>query len=294
MHLHPTGSGTGRPCQCRYWQFAVADLEAIGFWTVLVEKRVGRVQASAVEGTDVPGQIPPPHRKDQPVSPLPALTRRSVLGLAPVALTVGLAGSVPAAAVIDDDDDHDHSVATPRNAAQVAFHDAMRKLWEDHVTWTRLAIVTFAAGYDGFDATAARLLQNQVDIGDAIKPFYGDAAGAQLTGLLHDHITIAVEILQAAKAGDTAAFTDASARWYANANDIADFLSAANPQFWPNDMMRADMKTHLDQTLSEAAHELAGNYAASVADYEDAHLHILAMADMLSSGIIGQFPKHFR
>jgi hypothetical protein len=209
---------------------------------------------------------------------------------------MGLVGSVPAAAVMEDDDDQGHSVATPRNAAQVAFHDAMRKLWEDHVTWTRLAIVTFAAGYDGFGATAARLLQNQVDIGDAIKPFYGDAAGAQLTALLHDHITIAVEILQAAKAGDTDAFNEANAGWYANANDIADFLSAANPQFWPNDMMRADMKTHLDQTLAEAAHELAGDpdgYAASVSDYEDIHAHILAMADVLSSGLIGQFPSRF-
>ena len=200
---------------------------------------------------------------------------------------------MPAVAVIDDDVDQGHPVSTPRNAAQVAFHDAMRKLWEDHVTWTRLAIVTFAADYAGFDATAGRLLQNQVDIGDAIKPFYGDAAGAQLTALLHDHITIAVEILQAAKAGDTDAFNEANARWYANANDIADFLSAANPQFWPNDMMRADMKTHLDQTLTEAANELAGNFAASVADYEETHVHILAMADMLSSGIIGQFPSHF-
>jgi hypothetical protein len=222
------------------------------------------------------------------------LTRRSVLGFAPVALTLGLAGSVPAVAVVDAGVDHDHSVSTPRNAAQVAFHDAMRKLWEDHVTWTRLAIVTFAAGYGGFDATAARLLQNQVHIGDAIKPFYGDAAGAQLTALLHDHSTIAVEILHAAKTADTAAFNEASARWYANANDIADFLSAANPQFWPKNMMRADMTTHLDQTLAEAAHELAGDYVRSVADYEAAHLHILPMADMLSSGIIGQFPKRFR
>jgi hypothetical protein len=227
------------------------------------------------------------------MSPLPALTRRSVLGFAPAALTLGLAGSVPAVAVVDDGVDHDHPVATPGNAAQVAFHDAMRKLWEDHVTWTRLAIVTFAADYEGFDATAARLLQNQVDIGDAIKPFYGDAAGAQLTALLHDHITIAVEILQAAKAGDTVAFDEAKDRWYVNAKDIADFLSAANPEFWSKQMMRADMKTHLDQTLAEAADELAGEYEQSVADYEEAHLHILAMADVLSSGIIGQFPSRF-
>ena len=216
---------------------------------------------------------------------VPMLTRRSVLTMAPAAaLTVGLGGTQAAA----------DPFTTPHNAAQVAFHDAMRKLWEDHVTWTRLAIVTFADGSAGFPATATRLLQNQVDIGDAIKPFYGDAAGTQLTALLQEHINIAVEILQAAKNGDSAAFADASDRWYANANDIADFLSAANPRFRPNATLRADMKTHLDQTLAEAAAELSGDYEGSVAVYEEVHHHILALADTLSSGLIGQFPSHFR
>jgi hypothetical protein len=190
---------------------------------------------------------------------------------------------------------HDHSHPdVPRTSSQVAFHDQMRKLWEDHVTWTRLAIVTFADGSPGFNATAARLLQNQADIGGAIKPFYGSAAGDQLTALLHDHITIAVELLQAAKAGDTPAFDAANARWKANANAIADFLASANPRSWPRDVMRADMQEHLDQTLAEAAHELHGDYAASVADYEAVHQHILAMADLLSSGIVRQFPARFR
>ena len=180
----------------------------------------------------------------------------------------------------------------PHTAAQQAFHDEMRKLWEDHVTWTRLAIVTFAAeGQPGFGPTAARLLQNQVDIGDAIKPFYGVAAGNALTALLHDHITIAVELLQAAKDGNTAAFTDAKDRWYANSDDIADFLAQANPRFWPQSELRAAMRMHLDQTLAEAAHELGGDYAASVADYDAVHAHILAMADLLSSGLIGAFPQ---
>jgi len=200
------------------------------------------------------------------------------------------AASSPSAA----ESHHDHGdLPAPRTPAQIAFHDQMRKLWEDHVTWTRLAIVTFADGSAGFNATAGRLLQNQTDIGDAIKPFFGDAAGTQLTSLLHDHITIAVELLQAAKAGDTAAFNDANTRWYANANQIADFLAAANPRFWPQDVMRADMKTHLDQTLAEASHELGADYADSVTDYEAIHLHILDMADLLSSGIIGKFPQKF-
>lgn len=188
---------------------------------------------------------------------------------------------------------HANAVA-PKAAARNAFHDQMRKLWEDHVTWTRLAIVTFADGSGGFNATAGRLLQNQTDIGDAIKAFYGDAAGNRLTALLDDHITIAVEILQAAKAGDTTAFNAANTRWYANGNDIADFLAAANPRSWPDTVMRADMKEHLDQTLAEAAHELHGQYADSVTDYEAIHAHILMMADQLSSGLIAQFPSRFR
>jgi hypothetical protein len=179
------------------------------------------------------------------------------------------------------------------NARELVFHDQMRKLWEDHITWTRLAIVTFADGSAGFDATAARLLQNQTDIGDAIKPFYGEAAGDQLTALLHDHITIAVELLQAAKAGDTAGFEDAKTRWYANANDIADFLAAANPRFWPRFVIRELMRVHLDQTLAEAQDELTGQYAASVNDYEAIHAHILHMADLLSFGILKTFPWKF-
>jgi hypothetical protein len=191
--------------------------------------------------------------------------------------------------------DHGHVKAVAiHTPSALAFHDQMRKLWEDHVTWTRLAIVDFADGSEGFDATAARLLQNQVDIGNAIKPFYGNAAGTRLTALLHDHITIAVEIMQAAKDGDTAAFNDADARWYANANAIADFLAKANPRFWPQALMRDDMKVHLDQTLAEASDELNGNFTASVNDYDAVHLHILNMADMLSSGIIGAFPSHFK
>lgn len=190
---------------------------------------------------------------------------------------------------------HDHAQVVPgaSTAAEVAFHDQMRKLWEDHITWTRLAIVTFADGSSGFEATAARLMRNQEDIGAAIKPFYGEAAGNQLTALLKDHIGIAVELLQAAKAGDDASLQKAHTAWYANANAIADFLARANPRLWPQDAMRTAMKEHLDQTLDEATHELTGDHAKSVADYEQIHHHILDMADLLSAGIIRAFPSYF-
>ena len=182
--------------------------------------------------------------------------------------------------------------AKPKVDAQT-FHDAMRKLWEDHITFTRLFIVSTFGDLPDQGATAERLLQNQEDIGDAIKPFYGDAAGEQLTALLRDHILIAAEILQAAKNEDTAALEDAVARWYANADDIAEFLNSANPKNWPLEEMKAMMREHLDLTLEEATGQLNGDYAGSIATYEQVHLQALDMADMLSDGIIKQFPSIF-
>jgi hypothetical protein len=136
-------------------------------------------------------------------------------------------------------------------------------------------------------------LANQVDIGNAIKPFSGKDAGNQLTTLLNGHIGIAVDLLHAAKNSDNAAFEQARTEWYDNSDQIADFLAAANPKYWPQDVMRAAMTAHLDQTLAEAAHELNGQYAASVADYDEIHHHILQMADLLSDGIIRTFPNRF-
>jgi len=184
-------------------------------------------------------------------------------------------------------------VAAPAPISRAAFQDAMRQLWEDHITWTRLYIVSAAAGLPDVTPTADRLLKNQSDIGDAIKPFYGDAAGAGLTALLRGHILTAAKLIGAAKAGDTAAVSSASAAWYANADSIATFLSAANPKQWPVATLRAAMKMHLDLTLQEATARLHGDWAADIAAYDAVHRHILQMADVLSDGIIKQFPSRF-
>jgi hypothetical protein len=142
--------------------------------------------------------------------------------------------------------------------------------------------------------TPARLLRNQDDIGDAIKPYYGRAAGNQLTALLKEHILGAVALLKAAKSGDQALIKQRTDEWYANGNEIADFLHKSNPRNWSRKALRRMMKGHLDQTLSEAVHRLTGKYDADVRDYDKIHNHILMMADTLSRGIIKQFPRRFR
>ena len=177
-----------------------------------------------------------------------------------------------------------------------AFRAEMRKLWEDHITWTRLYIVSAATldtDLPDIGPTAERLFQNQADIGAAVGAFYGAQAGDALTALLNDHIAVAAEAITKAKAGDQAGLEDALARWYANADDIARFLADANPQSWPFEMMSAHMRDHLDLTLEEAVARLNGDYAADIAAYDKVHVQILQMADMLSDGIIAAFPGSF-
>jgi hypothetical protein len=96
------------------------------------------------------------------------------------------------------------------------------------------------------------------------------------------------------KTGDSAALADAQTRWYANAHDIAVFLSTANPRNWPLDEMDQMMKDHLDATTREVVARANENWDADVAAYDDVHQQALAMADMLSDGIIAQFPSRFR
>lgn len=184
-------------------------------------------------------------------------------------------------------------VSATEPMSRSAFSADMRKLWEDHITWTRLFIVDATAGLPEKDATTARLLQNQTDIGNAIKPFYGEAAGTQLTSLLRDHILIAADLVTAAAAGDAAKKDDANRRWLANADQIAAFLTAANPKHWPADATKKMMHDHLDLTTQEVVAHLGKSWKADIAAYDSVHSQILHMADMLSAGIEEQFPQKF-
>lgn len=188
------------------------------------------------------------------------------------------------------------SPATGTRVSREAFRAEMRVLWTDHVVWTRQYIVsaaTLPADLPDLAPTAERLFANQADIGEAVAAFYGEAAGAALTDLLNEHIALAAEAIAFAKQGDGAALDDALARWYANADEISAFLNAANPRSWPLDEMRAHMRHHLDLTLAEAVARLGGDYAADIAAYDEVQRQILHLADMLSAGIIDQFPQRF-
>jgi hypothetical protein len=217
----------------------------------------------------------------------------------PFALTMLIAffSALAALAVTDGGHAHAHGDATHAAALshkELVLRNGMRVLWEDHVTWTRLAVISLVAGSPDTEATVGRLLRNQTDIGNAIKPFYGKAAGNALTAELRKHIVIAANVIAAAKAGDQTKLAAEQVRWRANADDIAALLSKANPRYWKRSAVRAMLNEHLRLTTDEAVARLQRNWAADVAAYDRVHRHALGMADALSTGIVKQFPRRFR
>ena len=177
--------------------------------------------------------------------------------------------------------------------AQVGLYSTMRALWSDHMQWTWSTVDAFFHNQDGLQAQLDRLLANQADIGAAIVPLYGQEAGDQLTALLTTHIQQAVPVLTAAQEGDQEALDAALADWYVNAEETADFLSAANPDNWPQSATRSMMEHHIDTTTGYSVNLLNGDYAAAVEDYDEALEHMMTLADTLSAGLITQFPDQF-
>jgi hypothetical protein len=184
------------------------------------------------------------------------------------------------------------SIATAQMVTPSSLKQDMRKLWTDHVVWTRDYIIAAVADAPDQQAAANRLMKNQEDIGTAVAGYYGKEAGDKLTSLLKDHISIAVDLIKAAKAGDKSAQQKADSKWQQNALDISDFLSKANPN-WPRATLVDLMKKHLSTTTDEVVARLGKNWDADVRAFDAVYNHILMMSDALSDGIIKQFPEKF-
>jgi len=220
----------------------------------------------------------------------------------PLALTalVAFFAALAALAVSNGHAAHAHShptvpVANPTATAKAAALRAdLRVLWEDHITWTRLAIISLTTDSPDTQATVARLLENQTAIGNAVKPFYGKQAGSTLTAELRTHILVAADVVAAAKAGDAVKLAAAQARWQQNANAIARVLATLNPRFWKPPALKEEMRRHLELTTEETVARLKGDWAADVAAYDTIHHHILHLSDLLADGIVAQFPRRFR
>lgn len=170
---------------------------------------------------------------------------------------------------------------------------AERKLWIDHVLWTRSFIVSDLASLEDKEPVLERLLKNQDDIGDSIKPYYGQEAGNKLSTLLKDHIKLAGQVVDAAKSGDKKNLEKYNKLWYENADDIANFLSSANPKY-SNKVLKDMLYRHLQLVTEQAVSRLNKDWKKDIEAFDEGEDHMIKFADILAEGIIRQFPQKFK
>jgi len=170
---------------------------------------------------------------------------------------------------------------------------SMRLVWEQHVYWTRLTINSIVFNLPDVNFTTARLLQNATDMGNLLRPFYGDNIAEKFTSLIRNHLVIAAELVKAAKANDQNAAADAERRWYENGEGISEFLSAINPYISKRDFQVMFFK-HLELTKMEAVFIIQKDFGASIATFDKIELEALQMADTITAAIVKQFPNAFQ
>lgn len=181
----------------------------------------------------------------------------------------------------------------PYNKATCNLRMAERRLWIDHVLWTRSDIVSALASLEDSSAVSERLLKNQDDIGNSIKPYYGEEAGNKLATLLREHIKLAEQVIGAAKSGNKSDLEKYNTLWYENADQIDDFLSSANPNYSKRTLKNM-LHKHLEFITTQVVSRLNKDWNADIKAFDQGEDHMIKFADILVDGIIKQFPEKFK
>ena len=172
-----------------------------------------------------------------------------------------------------------------------ALRVAMRKLWVSNAIWMREYIVNTIEADLSLDAASKPLSKSRHDIGRAFAPFYGAETGSKVTTLLRQHTSLVREMIAASMAKDSAKSTEADKRWRANADSITTLLSTVNPTNWPMATIQPVLVGGMNLTIAETNARLKRDYNANVETFDTILAQSLNLADMLSGGIIKQFPN---
>lgn len=185
-----------------------------------------------------------------------------------------------------------YSIPNVTSKIQTDLSNYIRMFWEQHVVWIRLTIISMVFGLPDVELVTKRLLRNPKDFESLLKPLYGDKIASRFSELFTSHLVIASELVKAAKNGDNSAVEDAEKRWYANADEIAAFLASINRN-WSQKNWKEMLHEHLTLTKAEAVNMLTGKYAEGISVFEQIEKQALEMADVMTQGIIKQFPHKF-
>ena len=175
---------------------------------------------------------------------------------------------------------------------QVRLLEQMNLVWEQHIMWTRMLLISIAENLKDLDATQVRLLRNPRDIANVFRPYYGVVVADRIEKLLTEHLVIGKELIVALKNKNQEEAKRLNAKWYQNADSMAEAFSSINP-FYSKEEVRRMLYEHLRLTTNEVNARLAGNYVEDINAYDMVQKEILKMSRFFVNGIVLQFPNLF-
>jgi len=182
--------------------------------------------------------------------------------------------------------------ACPDPSKKIDLINNMRLVWEQHVYWTRMLLISIAERLKDLDAVTARLMRNPNDIGSIFAQYYSDDVAKTIAQLLTEHLQIGAQLITALRDGQGAQAETLNRQWYVNADKMAAAFAGINPYYNQEDM-REMLYRHLDLTKQEVAMRLAGDFPADIKAFDEVEVEALAMADTFSAGLMRQFPQRF-
>lgn len=160
-----------------------------------------------------------------------------------------------------------------------------RKLWSEHAIYTRFFIISTLANIPDTDLIAARLLRNQVDIGNFVKPFVGINNGKKLTKLLQEHIKAAAAAINAVKSENEKAINAAVANVFQNSQKVSAFISKLNPKKLPYDIILEHFNQHNQYVIDMTVVRSQGDFATDIKIFDLYYSQILKFSDLILSGL---------
>ncbi len=175
---------------------------------------------------------------------------------------------------------------------QVDLLENMNLVWQQHIMWTRMLLISIAENLGDLKATQTRLLQNPKDIANIFRKYYGNNIANMIEALITQHLEIGEKLIVALKNNNQQLATDLNNQWYRNADEIAKAFSNINP-FYPEEQVRQMFYEHLKLTSDEVAARLKKDYTADINAFDMVQAEILKMSNFFVNGIVMQFPSLF-
>ncbi|HEU4501561.1 MAG TPA: hypothetical protein VFR82_07910 [Nitrospira sp.] len=210
-----------------------------------------------------------------------SLIHHSIAALA--LAVVGLAGCA-----------HDTRAVGEANPVHVAdTKAAMRDLWTGHIFWIRNVVSDNAVhNAAARDAAEQEVVANARSIANSITPFYGEKASEKLFSLLAGHYGAVKEYSEATVSGNRLHQDAALTHLASNTDDIAVFLSGANPHL-PKDTVRGLIAAHGAHHVLQITQFKERDYVHEGETWKVMKQHVYVIADALTMALATQFPSKF-